>query len=438
MKIHNVIYIGAGPATVFSVLKYPIKDSLIIEKGKSLKNRDPKEVIFGFGGAGAYSDSKLVSNPTVGGDINNVCPISDVLFNQLADEILEYYTKYYNYSPDGVGRSGWLEFEWLPEDPYQIKSDKLKLLKSRVSHVGTDRSKEVFQNIEHYISTKVCPIHFEEEVTDILELETREGRFFVIKTNKERYLTKRVVIGVGKRSSLVTDFVEQHDLEFTNNLVQLGVRFEGPNDQMEELVKKFYDFKVVMQSKLGRWRTFCCNAGAAYVAVEKSPEFVSANGHSYANKENTGLINFGLMGELKLDLTREQQIELVSKINKGERKLLAQTVNGFLTRSVSKLEYKTTVPEEEYYLGNLWDYYPEEINNELADFIKELKKTFNLHGHFFGPEIKLTNPLIKMSSKFEIYPGVFVIGDCSGFSRSIVQAGIIGMVVGEELAKAIF
>ena len=59
--------------TIFSILKYPPKNALIIEKGKSLKNRDPKEVIFGSGGAGAFSDSKLVANPMVGGDINNIC-----------------------------------------------------------------------------------------------------------------------------------------------------------------------------------------------------------------------------------------------------------------------------------------------------------------------------------------------------------------------------
>ncbi len=426
MKTYQCLYIGFGPSVVFSILEHPIKDSLVIEKGASLKNRNPKELLSGAGGAGAFSDSKLVSNIMVGGDIGNIVNIPDEEFNKLADKILEKYNDFSD-----------IKFDWMPDDPYEIKSEKLKLLKSRVCHIGTDRSKEIFQKMETFIQKEICPIHFEEEVTDILELETKEGRFFVIKTNKERYLTKRVVIGVGKRSNLVTNFVNQYGLESTNNLVQLGVRFEGPNDQMEELVKKFYDFKVVMQSKLGRWRTFCCNAGAAYVAVEKSPEFVSANGHSYANKENTGLINFGLMGELKLDLTREQQIELVSKINKGERKLLAQTIEGFLTRSIAKLEYKTTVPEEEYYLGNLWDYYPEEINNELKEFIEELQRVFGLHGHFYGPEVKLTNPLIKMSNKFEIYPDVFVIGDCSGYSRSIVQSGIIGMIVGEELAKGI-
>lgn len=424
MKTYDVIHVGFGPATIFSLLKSPKQNALVLEKGKELSKRDPKEVIYGSGGAGAFSDSKLVANPMVGGDIENICHVPD--FYQLADEILGFYNSFYGYDDK--------KFEWLPEDPYEVKSDKLKLLKSRVSHIGTDRSKVVFQNIENYIKTQICPIHFEEEVTSILDIETSTEKVFVIKTNEAHYLAKKVVIGVGKRSSLVTDLVDQLSLESVNNLVQLGVRLECPNTYMKELVDKFYDFKVVMNSKLGRWRTFCVNSGAAHVAVEKCSEFVSANGHSYSNKENTGLTNFGLMGELKLDLNREQQIELVHKTNMGKNKLLAQNINDFIAGNVStKLNYKTTVPESEYELSSLWYYYPEAVVDELKDFILELQKTFSLDGHIFAPEVKLTNPLIKMSNKFEIYPNMFLVGDCSGYSRSIVQSGIIGMVVGEQL-----
>ena len=40
-----------------------------------------------------------------------------------------------------------------------------------------------------------------------------------------------------------------------------------------------------------------------------------------------------------------------------------------------------------------------------------------------------------MNDTFEIYNGVYLIGDCSGYSRSIIQAGIVGMVVGKELNR---
>ena len=51
MVSYNLCYIGAGPATMFSIL-YLIKNGYdgkicVIEKGKSLKNRQPNEVCYG-------------------------------------------------------------------------------------------------------------------------------------------------------------------------------------------------------------------------------------------------------------------------------------------------------------------------------------------------------------------------------------------------------
>ena len=49
MTIYDLCYVGAGPATMFSVLhliKNGYKGKIcIVEKGKSLKNRLPNEVL---------------------------------------------------------------------------------------------------------------------------------------------------------------------------------------------------------------------------------------------------------------------------------------------------------------------------------------------------------------------------------------------------------
>lgn len=447
-KVFDIIYIGMGPGTIFSLLANPDlskKKILVLEKGKSIENRNPKEVLFGSGGAGAFSDSKLVSNPLVGGDIRNLININDELFYNLSDDILNYYQKFSDHDCRSclVGKC---LFQWLPEDNYEIPSDKLKLLKSRVCHIGTDNSKMIFKNIEEYLKTKY-EIHFEEEVLNIepivLDWHSWDGKTLKepqglkIVTSKREYLTKKVIIGVGKRSSLVTDLVKQLGLKSKNNLCQIGVRVETPmNEKLQELVTKFYDFKIVQETKLGRWRTFCCCAKDAYVAVEKNEEFVSANGAANSSKGNNGLVNFGIMGELNLNLSREKQIELMQKINDGTDKLLAQNINDFLTGLGSlQLNCVTTVSREEYRLANIWNYLPLEILWELRDFIWELKECFGIHGHFLAPEIKLTNPIIEMNGNFEIYPGIHLIGDCSGYTRSIIQSAITGILVGKYLNK---
>jgi len=428
-KIYQNIFIGMGPSTIFSLLKYPQENTLIIEKGKSLKDRNEKEILYGSGGAGTFSDSKLVNNLYVGGNIKDIINITDELFYDLADQILKYYN-YFDFS--FLNNS-----DWIPEDSYEIPSDKLKLLKSKVCHIGSDRSKKIFRNIEEYLQ-KENEIHFEEEATIILPVQERLFRIITRYTGtiagSNEYLTKNVVIAVGKRSNLVEKIKQQLNLKSINNKVQLGIRVECPNIYFRDLVEKFYDFKIVMESKLGRWRTFCVCAKNAYVTVERCNKMVTCNGA--AKEGNNKLINFGIMGELNLNWGTKEQIKLVQKINNGTNKLLVQNIKDFLKgKNSEKLNFKTSLTEKDYRLDNLWKYYPTDIIYELKEFIEELQKIENFNGHLFAPEIKITNPLIEMDQNFQIYPNLFLIGDCSGYSRSIIQSGIIGMLVGKYLKE---
>ena len=74
VKTYDVIIIGAGPAGIFTALELADKglDILIVEKGQDIRdriatslNRDAKpedrvrNVVCGWGGAGAFSDGKL-------------------------------------------------------------------------------------------------------------------------------------------------------------------------------------------------------------------------------------------------------------------------------------------------------------------------------------------------------------------------------------------
>ena len=370
-NIYDVIFIGFGPSTIFSLLKYPQKNCLVLEKGKSLRDRDSKEVLFGSGGAGAWSDSKLVANPLVGGDLTDISPMGVDYFYSLADQILNWYN---HFNRNYYSQTSFEKFDWIPEDSYEIFSNKLELLKSKVCHIGTDRSKDIFLNMEEYIRTK-HEIQFGQEVHTVVPFwidhgyGKREQLFKIIaKTeglaNRVEFITKKVVIGVGKRSNLVEDLKKQLNLKSKNNLVQLGARVECSNIYLKELVEKFYDFKIVMNTKLGRWRTFCVNSGSAHVALEKCKDFVSVNGHAFSDERvpNTGLINFGLMGELNLGLGRKEQIELMKKTNAGTGKLLAQNINDFLNNQISNsLNYNTTLSKNQYRFDHLGKYYPQGV-----------------------------------------------------------------------------
>ena len=86
VKTYDVIIIGAGPAGIFTALE--LADTglsiLIVEKGQDIreriatsrnKNALPKDkvrnVVCGWGGAGAFSDGKLTLTTEYGGNLDD-------------------------------------------------------------------------------------------------------------------------------------------------------------------------------------------------------------------------------------------------------------------------------------------------------------------------------------------------------------------------------
>ena len=69
----DVIIVGGGPAGIFCAyeLKHlkPDLNILILEKGKRRPIDDKNNNLFGWGGAGAFSDGKLALTSKVGGQL---------------------------------------------------------------------------------------------------------------------------------------------------------------------------------------------------------------------------------------------------------------------------------------------------------------------------------------------------------------------------------
>lgn len=160
MQIFDIIYIGAGPATMFSLLnlinnKYKGK-IIVIEKGKSLKDRLPNEVISGSFGAGCFSDSKISKGLDVGGEVE----LNQEELDKYSDLILNYISTFNNSL-----------IEWETTKPFNTYPSNLKWDTLSVAHIGTERGRIIYKNIEDYLSKfPNIEFHFEEEVTDIINL----------------------------------------------------------------------------------------------------------------------------------------------------------------------------------------------------------------------------------------------------------------------------
>ena len=91
----KIVIVGAGVSTQYGVLHllkngYNPKLITIIEKGDSIYNRKPSDIMSGAGGAGTYSDFKVLESWTQGGiftpeyvDINTADRLAKIVKNYI-------------------------------------------------------------------------------------------------------------------------------------------------------------------------------------------------------------------------------------------------------------------------------------------------------------------------------------------------------------------
>ena len=203
MKYKKIVYVGAGVSTQYGVLHllkngYNPKLITIIEKGDSIYNRKPNEVMSGAGGAGTYSDFKVLQSWTQGGiftpDYVNQ-ETADILGQQLIDYIIEYHpdpSKIMCTQPEEIP-------QWLKDSPFDLKQ-------APCMHLGTDYGRQQVQNIFEYFDRMGVKQYYNTEVVDI-DFENKIVFTKYKNENKIQLLDYDKVILAGGKSGV--DFLDK-------------------------------------------------------------------------------------------------------------------------------------------------------------------------------------------------------------------------------------
>lgn len=432
---YDLCFIGAGPSTMFALLKLVSKDYkgeiVVVEKGKSIKTRLPNEVISGAFGAGLFSDSKLSSALDVGGVIPG---LSQYKLTKYEGEIL-HILNVFNEGED---------MKWDETTKFDTHPSDLSWNKHNTLHVGTDRGKLIYTKIEDYL-TSFPNIHFmfETEVKEVFELASGE---YELITDKSPFwlITKHLVLATGQKNTLPGKLIKQFNLQSTPRAFQLGIRVEDTmNEQYEKIIQANYDFKFVKEYEYEnrvkvRVRTFCCNSGNAHTCAEKASEgFICFNGHAFKELDpNNNTVNYGIMCEVEgLDKynTKEEQIELMKQVNAIDTWYSDNFYNDHKIGEV-------VLPKRKLLEGfeQLEGLYPKEVIDSMVDFVKELGKLIDLSkAHYLYPETKLSGNIPELNYKtFETKQhNFYMIGDCA-ISRGIVKASYTGWKFAKEFIKS--
>ena len=140
----------------------------------------------------------------------------------------------------------------------------LKLLHSKVRHLGTEENLKILTRIYLDLEKKI-DTRFSTTVKDIV---VEEGQVKgVILADDERIDADYVLLAVGREGSQwLTNLFEKLNVEMTQNQVDIGVRVECPNMVMEEINKNLYEGKFIYKASTGSTvRTFCSNPGGGFI-----------------------------------------------------------------------------------------------------------------------------------------------------------------------------
>ena len=440
----KVVIVGAGVAGINAATKLVDNNYkgqiTIIDMGKDPYNRKPEEVMEGFLGAGGWSDGKLTYHTEVGGQLAKYCGEEKSM--ELFDQVIDNFKRFHP-NPSEVQCS----------DP-QAEPDFIKpyfgLKLFPVWHIGTDYLHEIGKNWYNFLVEGGVEFIWENKVTginfDLKHAYLEEPSPFMLggnETTKACYGVKydKLIFGVGKSGiDFGKQLAEEYDLPTEPKAVQIGVRFEAPQNHFQKLIDISYDFKLYrkFEDKGVSLRSFCTNNNAAYVAAEHTYGDYSYNGHAKKDEAfRNDMTNFGILMEIRgIDKPFDWSRAAVKKLQvKGKgtfyspsHRVPSKTSEG----DYVKCEVVNSMDTLYDALGDYALY--------IEDFIEDMKKVFPTLGNDWGiymPEVKYLSPepLVNYENlSLTKYDNVHFVGDALS-ARGITVSGAQGIYTAEDLLK---
>jgi uncharacterized FAD-dependent dehydrogenase len=433
MEKKKIIIVGGGVAGISAATKlvdngYPGELITVIDMGKDPYKRQPDEVMSGFMGCGLWSDGKLTYHTSIGGQLSKYCG-EDKAYD-LMDQVIEMVKRFHP-KPEAIMYSN------PTEEPDFIKP-YFGLRLFGVYHIGTDYLHEIGKNWYDYLVEKGINFYWETKVNYI----NFNDNYAVGETQGKNidWHYDKLIFAVGKSG---IDFAQQlaqdYKLPDEPKSVQIGCRFEAPQEHFQNLIDISYDFKLYRKfdDKGVSLRSFCTNNNAAYVAVEETYGNHSYNGHAKKDEAyRNNMTNFGILMEIQgiedpftwsRNVVSKLQLEGTGLYYSPSRK--PSTTSEGTNVSATQINWLQMLGVMDAFDGYL---------EYIVDFIDDMKKVFPTLGDDWGiyiPEVKYLSPEVKVNYKdlsLIDFPNVHFVGDALS-ARGISVSGAQGILVSEQI-----
>lgn len=460
----DVVIVGAGPAGIFTALEMVRKGSkkkiVIVEKGQPIEKRScPKyvtqkcvhckpycHITTGFSGAGAFSDGKLSLSYEVGGDLPSL------IGADLAQETIHYADSIYlefgaDEKIEGIGN---------PNEVKEIRKRAikagLKLVDCPIRHMGTEKARDIYLGFEKYLQENGVEIWFGYQCNNPIIEDGKCKGVSITKADGSQSLdifAQDTVIATGRRGA---DWLEKvcakYGVEHAPSTVDIGVRVEVRNEVMETVNRALYESKLVgyplpFRNKV---RTFCQNPGGFVSQENYDNNLAVVNGHSFKDvkTENT---NVSILCSHNFSYPFNQPIAYAKKIGElsnmlGAGGILVQRFgdicSGKRTWEEELLHSNVRPTLKDAVAGDITSAMPYRTMVNIIEFMKAVDYVVpGFAGEetlLYSPELKFYSNRIKMDNKFKTnVDGLHCLGDSSGWTRGLMMASVMGVLMGREL-----
>ena len=422
----NPIVVGFGPAGMFAALTLARSgvEPIIFERGGDTDSRvaavekffsggafdENSNVQFGEGGAGTFSDGKLMTR----------------LNDPAVDFVLKTFVE-----------------AGAPEE----------ILREQKPHVGTDKLRAVVKNIRREILSRGGKIFFNAQVTDI---DIRGGKVAgVIVNNSENFSADAIFLAVGHSARDTYEMLNRRGVAMTAKDFAVGLRIEHPQEFINRAQYGFdfrnpklpaADYVLTFKDEIrGRGAySFCMCPGGQVVAAASEVGGVVTNGMSNFARDSgvangalvvtVGTKDFGT--DVMAGVRFQRHIEQLAFFYGGKNyRAPVQSVGDFVNGNVGS---KIFLVKPTYPIGvtvaNLRECLPRDVWLTMIDALKYFDK--KIPG-FAAADVPLTGVESRTSSPVRILrdditrqsvnaAGLYPIGEGAGYAGGITSSAIDG------------
>ncbi len=458
----DVAIIGAGPAGIFTALEMLRRGSrkkiILVEKGQPIERRVcPKaktkkcmnckpycHITTGFSGAGAFSDGKLSLSCEVGGELPTL------IGEQLAQETIEYTDKIYLEFGADERVEGISNTDEVKDIRKRAIQAGLKLVDCPIRHLGTEKAQEIYRAIQEHLLANGVEILFGCQCENIiLEGDTCRGVYITDGKMGREIRAEHTVVATGRRGA---DWLEhicaEHNIAHKPGTVDIGVRVEVRNEVMEHVNNVLYESKLIGYPKpfKNKVRTFCQNPGGFVSQENYDNDLAVVNGHSYKDLKS-GNTNLAILCSHNFSEPFNQPIEYAQKIGEltnmlGAGHILVQRYGDILdgkrtwAKELSRSNLRPTLPDA--VAGDITAAMPYRAMINILGFMQAVDHVVpgfaSVETLLYSPELKFYSNCVKMDENFHTnVRGLYCLGDSSGWTRGLMMASSMGVLMGRRL-----